>query len=107
LEVARRVAGELAAGANGAQILAGIAAIILGILASVGLDPLTLSLVGLLCLGAAVVFSGKALTSKIMTVLRRWADQQEMEVFCVILLLARVYLLCRPAGPGSRGGKFG
>jgi hypothetical protein len=56
--------------ASGAQVLLGLAAIVLGILALVGIDPITLSLVALLVLGASVLFSGGAITSRLGNVLR-------------------------------------
>jgi hypothetical protein len=56
--------------ASGAQVLIGLAAIVLGIIALVGIDPITLSLVALLVLGASVLFSGGAITSRLGNVLR-------------------------------------
>lgn len=58
--------GGFAAGANGTetptssggQIMAGLAALVLGILAVLGVSQLTLVLVALLCLGAFELFSG-------------------------------------------------
>jgi hypothetical protein len=68
-EVARRVAGEMVSAANGAQALIGLAAIVLGIIGLVGLYPLTLSLVAFLCLGASVLLSGAAVSTKMLSAL--------------------------------------
>jgi len=46
-----------AAGGSGSAFM-GLAVTVLGILAVIGLVPMTLSLVGLLCLGASAFFSG-------------------------------------------------
>jgi hypothetical protein len=65
------IAREAAAGAASTQALVGLGAIILGILALVGLVPLTLTLVAWLCLGAAVTFTGAAISGKMISVLQR------------------------------------
>ncbi len=57
--------------ASGTQMLIGIATIVLGILALIGIDPVTLSLVGLLATGASILFSGSAVSSRMLSVLRR------------------------------------
>jgi hypothetical protein len=62
-EVARRVAGTMVSGATGAQVLIGLAAIVLGIVALVGVHPLIQSLVAFLAIGAAVAISGLALST--------------------------------------------
>jgi hypothetical protein len=63
------VARQTAAGAAGAQALVGMGAITLGILALVGLVPQVLILVAVLCIGAAALLSGGALTSKMVSLL--------------------------------------
>ncbi len=65
-QVARRARAEAA----GAQVLIGLGAAVLGILALVGFDPATLSLVAFLALGAAVLMSGTAVASRWHTVVR-------------------------------------
>ncbi len=45
---------------SGGQVLVGLGGIVLGILAVIGLDPMTLVLVGLLSLGVAALFSGSS-----------------------------------------------
>jgi hypothetical protein len=67
--VTRRVAADMMGGATGAQALVGLAAIVLGIIGLVGTFSLTLTLVGLLCLGASVVLSGASLGGKMISVL--------------------------------------
>jgi hypothetical protein len=69
-EVARRLAGAMVSGASGAQILVGLAAIILGIIALTGVHALTLSLVAFLAVGAVVAISGLALSSKLLEMVR-------------------------------------
>lgn len=66
-----RTAREVTMVASGTQMLIGIVAIVLGILALIGVDPLTLSLVGLLATGASILFSGSAVSSRILPLLRR------------------------------------
>lgn len=56
--------------ANGSEVLVGLGTIVLGILALVGLAPLTLTLVGLLSVGASVMFAGSALGGKMAAILR-------------------------------------
>jgi len=75
------------AGAAGSQILAGIGAIVLGIIAlasstggtyavaSAAGAWVTLSLVGLLVLGAAIMMSGGSLTSRFVQILNRRTSQ--------------------------------
>jgi hypothetical protein len=62
-------AREATAGATGAQLLIGLAAIALGILALVGFSWMTLTLVALLCVGSATFFTGTSLTSRLQAVL--------------------------------------
>lgn len=57
---------SMVSGAVGAQILAGIAAVILGILSLLGYAPLTLNLVALLVLGADSILSGSVLSEKLI-----------------------------------------
>lgn len=70
-ETARLVARELVQGASGVQVLAGLAAIVLGIIALVGYAPLTLTLTAFLCLGASALLSGGALTERVLSVMTR------------------------------------
>ena len=62
---------EASMGASGAQALAGVGAVVLGILALIGTLPETLTLVGLLAVGTAVLFSGSAVSSRLVSRLRR------------------------------------
>ena len=62
---------EVTVAASGTQMLIGITAIVLGILALSGVDSLILALVGLLAVGASILFSGSAVSSRMMGVLRR------------------------------------
>lgn len=52
------------AGTEGAQMLIGLAAVVLGILALIGLDPMELSLVAMLAVGVSILLSGAALGGK-------------------------------------------
>ena len=60
------LANELAFGSASVQGLAGIAAIILGIIAVVGNHTLILSLVALLVLGGAIILTGSALGATVL-----------------------------------------
>lgn len=57
--------------ASGTEVLIGIAAVVLGILALLGMAPRTLVLVALLGLGATVLFSGSAVSSRMLSIFRR------------------------------------
>ncbi|MGD0232264.1 MAG: hypothetical protein ABSC19_18225 [Syntrophorhabdales bacterium] len=63
-EMARRVAREAASAGSGIQILLGLGAITLGIVSLVGVVPFTLTLVAMLSLGGATLFSGAAISAR-------------------------------------------
>ena len=70
-----RLSGETfpftaAAGSAGAQVLAGIAAVVLGILAVAGTGMQTLALVALLVLGAAILVTGNGMNNAVSTMFR-------------------------------------
>ncbi len=69
-ESARIVAREAVSAAAGAQVLIGISAVVLGVLAVIGVDPLTLVLVGLLAGGFSVLLSGTTVGAKMIAGLR-------------------------------------
>jgi hypothetical protein len=60
------LAGEMASGSASVQLLAGLAAIVLGILAVSGVNPLTLILAALIVLGATIVLSGSTLSGIVL-----------------------------------------
>ena len=62
--------GQMASGSAGVQLLAGLGAIVLGVLAVAGLRPTVLTLAGLLVLGIAVLLSGTALSSLLLSFMR-------------------------------------
>lgn len=62
---------EAVSASAGGEIMVGLAGVVLGILAVIGLDRIVLVLVALLCLGAAALFSGAALGFKSLTSTRR------------------------------------
>lgn len=68
--IARVVASEVAAGSSGFQGAAGLAMIVLGILAIAGVHSQLLNLVALLVAGAAVVMTGSTLGSAMMGFMR-------------------------------------
>lgn len=73
-ERAEHATREFSTGASGLQVLAGVGSIVLGILALLGgLTPiaLTLTLVGLLVVGGAIMLSGGAVGSRMLSVRRR------------------------------------
>jgi hypothetical protein len=59
-------AGEMASGSAVLQSLAGLAVIVLGILAVIGTNPSVLTLVGLLVLGATVLLTGSTLSGLVI-----------------------------------------
>jgi hypothetical protein len=64
------LAGEMASGTAGLQAFAGLAAVVLGILALVGTFPAVLTLVALLALGATIVMTGSALSGAVLSFMR-------------------------------------
>jgi hypothetical protein len=71
-EFSSRAAGPALVGmGSGAQVMVGLAAIVLGILGVVGFAPLTLTLVAMLCVGTAVLMTGAALGGKLMSAFSR------------------------------------
>lgn len=58
-------------GFSGGEIMVGLAGIVLGILAVVGLSQLTLVLVALLCLGASALFGGSAAGARSVSAMNR------------------------------------
>lgn len=56
------LAGDVVSGSAGIQVIAGVAAIVLGILAEVGHMPADLSLIALIELGATLILSGTSLS---------------------------------------------
>jgi hypothetical protein len=64
------LAGEMSASSAGIQTLAGLTAIILGILAVSGHDPMVLTIVALLVLGATVVLTGSTLSGLVLGFMR-------------------------------------
>jgi hypothetical protein len=63
---ASEVSAQASAATPGGKGLVGLAAVILGILALVGNAPLTLCLVGLLCLGAVILLTGTAVSVRVL-----------------------------------------
>ena len=64
------VAGQMASGSAGVQLLTGLAAAVLGILGVAGHDPRVLSLAALLALGVTVLLTGSALSSLVLSFVR-------------------------------------
>lgn len=63
---AKIVANELIMSAEGVQLLIGLAAVTLGIIAIIGIQSLVLSLVALLVIGFSNLMSGKAINGKVL-----------------------------------------
>ncbi|MGH6812851.1 MAG: hypothetical protein ACREDM_11100 [Methylocella sp.] len=68
------LASEMASGSAAMQALAGLAAIVLGILAVAGTDVIVLTLVALLALGATLVMSGSTLSGTVLSLMRPLAQ---------------------------------
>jgi len=70
------LASEMASGSAGIQALAGLGAIVLGVLAVAGSsNDLVLNLVALLALGATVVLTGSTLSATVLSFMRPWSSQ--------------------------------
>lgn len=69
-DMTRRVAREAVLAAASVQALVGLGGGILGLLALLGIFPLMLTLVAMLCLGASVLLSGTAISGKMIGLLR-------------------------------------
>ena len=65
-------------GCAGVQLLTGLAAVVLGILAVAGRDPRALSLAALLVLGITVLLTGSALSTLVVSFVRRPTSSQSM-----------------------------
>ncbi|MFP4164469.1 MAG: hypothetical protein ACLFVE_10850 [Chitinispirillaceae bacterium] len=70
-DTAQQVARESVSSASGVQMLVGIGAGVLGILALLGNIPATLTLVAMLSIGAADLVSGGAIGSRMLSLFRR------------------------------------
>jgi hypothetical protein len=64
------LAGEMASGSAAVQMLAGLAAIVLGTLAVVGINRTVLMLAALIVLGATVILTGSALSGLVIGFMR-------------------------------------
>jgi len=64
------IAGQMASGSTGVQLMAGLASAVLGILAVAGNAPLSLSLAALLVLGVTVLLTGSTLSGLILSFMR-------------------------------------
>lgn len=64
------LAGEVASGSAGFQALAGLGAVVLGILALVGMNSGVLTLAALLVMGATIVLTGCALSGAVTSFMR-------------------------------------
>jgi hypothetical protein len=69
-EGARRVVDEALSVSAGGEVLVGIGAAILGILALLGVEPVTLVLIGFLAVGSALLLGGSALGARLFGMLR-------------------------------------
>src|SRR5262249_30327642 len=72
------LAGEMASGSGSVQMLAGLTAIVLGILAVAGVNPRILMLAALIVLGSAIILTGSALTGLIIGFMRSTPRRQPM-----------------------------
>lgn len=71
------LASEMASGSAGIQSLAGLGAIVLGVLAVAGggVNDVILNLVALLALGATLVLTGSTLSTTVLSFMRPWSPQ--------------------------------
>jgi hypothetical protein len=73
---AELLVGEMASGSASIQTLAGLAAIVLGILAVAGINQSILMLAALIVLGSAVILTGSALTGLVIGFMRSTPRRQ-------------------------------
>jgi len=60
-------ANEMIYASAGSEVIVGVGAIVLGILALVGFDPVTLTLVAILSIGASLLLSGSSVAGRFFT----------------------------------------
>jgi hypothetical protein len=70
------LAGEMASGSAGVQMLAGLASVVLGILAVLGINDGVLALAALIVLGATIVLTGSALSGLVVGFMRSTSDRR-------------------------------
>ncbi|HLH47974.1 MAG TPA: hypothetical protein VKV96_01425 [Roseiarcus sp.] len=78
--IVRIVASEMAAGSTGVQAMAGLAVVVLGILAVCGVYAQPLTLVALLVAGAAILLTGSALSGTMIGFMRPAATTMQARV---------------------------
>ena len=66
-DTAKQVARSAVSTAGGLQVLVGLSAVVLGILALISLAPLTLDLIAMLVVGSSFMLSGGAVTSRVLS----------------------------------------
>ncbi len=76
-QIARAVSGEIASSAASVQVLAGLAAFVLGILAVVGIEAMALTLIAAIVVGVALALNGTSLSGWIVSVLSPRAIAEE------------------------------
>jgi hypothetical protein len=69
-ETTRRLVNEAVSLSVRGQVFIGVGAVVLGILALLGFAPVTLTLVGLLAIGACLLLSGSAIGARMLGILR-------------------------------------
>jgi hypothetical protein len=72
------LAGEMASGSAGVQMLAGLASMVLGILAVLGINHSTLTLAALIVLGATVILTGSALSGLVIGFMRSTSHRRHV-----------------------------
>jgi len=72
------LAGEMASGSAGVQMLAGLASVVLGILAVLGINHNILTLAALIVLGATVILTGSALSGLVIGFMRSTSVRQRV-----------------------------
>jgi len=64
------VTRQIVLAATGVQVLVGIGAITLGVMAIIGIEPMVLSLVAIMAMSLSILFSGGALSSRMLSLFR-------------------------------------
>jgi hypothetical protein len=68
--ISQRVSEEIVAASMSTQVFVGVGAVILGILSLIGLQPIVLTLIALLAIGASSLLTGSAVTGRLVSILR-------------------------------------
>jgi len=73
---AGRLAAESVRAAGGSQAFVGLGAVVLGILALIGVEPLLLGIIGMLAVGVSIMMTGSALSGRTLMFARHYKERR-------------------------------